>query len=443
MTIHRGLLARVVLHGIALLLVNAIGFLVLVAIYAGPRLEHDMRAFTEWFGRDACARARAPDVRQQFDRYPVPVALFELGNPNPNVTSSLYVAQAPPTEPRLEPAGSPTWNRPGSPLVMRCPDAPSSYVVVGGELGIATGQLAMLVAMLVLLAAVGSIPLARSLIGPLRELVRVTTRFGQGELTVRAEVTRRDEIGDLAAAFNTMATNLHRRRMAEMELLANISHELRTPLARVRVVFETAREDPSRAGQLLEEIARDLADLERLTDDVLATLRLDFEDAAREPATIRSRPEPVDVLTIVRRAITRAVEGDPTIEIALEASGKLPAIEGDPALLLRLFANLIDNAWKYSHTNVVVRVTCKGSAIEVEVEDHGIGIAATDVERVFEPFFRADRSRSTNGTGLGLTLCQRIVVAHGGTIRVRSDPEIGTVVSVVLVPRVSSSTEAA
>jgi signal transduction histidine kinase len=427
---------RVVLHGVLLLGVSAVGFLFITLVLLGSEMDRDLRTFTEWFGAQACERAaHASDPVQEISRFPAAVAVFNADGTR--LAASLDHPIAPLSVEEQESArrGLPAFAAHGRRMVMACPGETGRYAVVGGPpMGLPLGRLSLLVAIMVALVAVGSIPLARSLIRPLRELVSAADTFGSGDLTARAKVARTDEIGDLARAFNAMAENLQAHLMAERELLANVSHELRTPLARVRVVLETAKEDPGRAATLLHEVSHDLNDLERLTDDVLATIRLDFSGSAPESAKIRIRPESVDVVAILQRAIARCVESNPERDIELEAGEDVPTVQGDPVLLLRLFDNLIENARKYSSKTISVAAQRTTEGVSIVVRDAGIGIETADLERVFEPFFRSDRSRgrATGGTGLGLTLCRRIVEVHRGTIAAESELGVGTTVTVQL-----------
>jgi signal transduction histidine kinase len=231
-----------------------------------------------------------------------------------------------------------------------------------------------------------------------------------------------------------MAGKLEARLLGEKEMLANISHELRTPLARVRVVLEMAKEEPERAASLLTEVSRDLGELERLTNDVLATMKLDFEgsdgkaDGKGAPG-LRLRVTDVDLGSVVRHSLARAVEAHPERDFVFDAPEDLAPLRGDPELLRRLFDNLLDNARKYSSGTVAVRAREEANATVVEVEDNGIGIERADLERVFEPFFRTDRSRQreTGGTGLGLALCKRIAELHHATITAASGSGATTV----------------
>ncbi len=433
------LLPRVVLHGVVLLGVSAIGFVLIAAGLIASVVDRDMQHFMGWFGEQACApfsdATTAGEAPARLARIPGAVAVFTENGERLGASSEYQV-------PALS-EGDWASIRGGAPLapdstrfaVVKCAGAPSRYAIVGRpRVGVPFGRLGGLVALLVALIAVGSIPLARSLVRPIRELAAVANTFGKGDLGARATTTRTDEIGDLAIAFNRMAANLQAHLLAEKELLANVSHELRTPLARVRVVLETAKEDPARAASLLDEIARDLTDLERLTSDVLTTIRLDFADAGPESARIRSRPEPVDLVSIARRAVVRCVESNVERDVELDAANEVPPLEGDPALLLRLLENLLENACKYSSNAVRLRVRASPAEVTIEVEDEGIGIEQGDLARVFQPFFRSERSRArgTGGVGIGLALCRRIVEVHRGTIEVKSAQGQGTTVTVRL-----------
>ena len=275
--------------------------------------------------------------------------------------------------------------------------------------------------------AVTALLLARSLAVPLVRLSGVARAFGRGDLHARARIRRRDEIGELAVAFDEMAERITGLLRSQTELLANVSHELRTPMARIRVAVELAAEgDHASAGEALAEIGQDLDELERLVDDVLTAARLDLADGKQASEQTPLRREPVDPQTIPDRAL------------AVEAGGELPRIDADAALLRRAVDNLLDNAAKYSDagTPVTLRARAEGGDVLLEVADHGIGIDEADRARIFEPFYRADRSRtrSTGGVGLGLFLVRRIVAAHGGTIAVASKVGEGTTMT-IRVPR--------
>ncbi len=410
---RRGVLFRLILNGIILLVISAAGFLGLASVLLGAQARQAERTMTDWFSGAACAAYAETPAENALAAYPVRVAVYS--------SRGERLASSTP-----EPVGARN----------ACPDGSGRLVSVGGPLQKpALSRLAASVAVIVLIVAIGSIPLARSFVKPLRELVATAARFGEGDLSARSRIARTDEIGDLSVAFDAMAAKLEARLLAEKEMLANVSHELRTPLARVRVVLEMAKEEPARAASLLVEISRDLAELEHLTDDILGTIQLDFAaDDGKMTAGLRLRAADVELCAVLRHAVSRAVEANPEREFVLEAPEGMPPLRGNAALLRRLFDNLLDNARKYSSGTIVVRARDDGSSIVVEVEDGGIGIEPADLDRIFEPFFRTDRSRQrvSGGTGLGLALCRRIVELHHGAITAESAAG-KTVVTVRLV----------
>lgn len=274
--------------------------------------------------------------------------------------------------------------------------------------------------------ALGSVPLARSISAPVERLTAAARALGAGDLSARAHVRARGELGELGHAFDEMAARLERLLRSERELLANVSHELRTPLARIRVALELAAEgDLERARRFLGEIGADLAELDRLVEDVLAAARLDAQGAGGWPI---ARDE-VELGEVAREAAARFREAHPGRALELELEDGAHTTRGDAALLRRLLSNLLDNAAKYSEAPapVTLALRAEGADLVLEVRDRGMGIAPDDLPRLFTPFFRTDRSRErgSGGTGLGLALARRIAEAHGGAISVESAPGAG------------------
>jgi signal transduction histidine kinase len=279
--------------------------------------------------------------------------------------------------------------------------------------------------------ALCSIPLARSVTAPLVRLSGLARRFGKGDLTARLHSKRRDEIGELARAFDDMADRIAALRRSEKELLANVSHELRTPLARIRLALELASDgDGARVQSYLTDIGEDLGELEQLLDDVMSTAR---SDLARDSAGDALPPLHFEALsgsTVLEAAESRFHLRWPDSELKCDIPTDLPTLDGDPSLLRRVLDNLLDNARKFSEGPVELagRPAADGEHLVVEVRDHGIGISAEDQARIFEPFFRSDpsRTRATGGVGLGLAVVKRIVEAHAGNIEVESEVGRGT-----------------
>lgn len=291
---------------------------------------------------------------------------------------------------------------------------------------------AFLAAVLVVLA-IGSWPTARSIASPLERLTDAATRLGEGDLSVRAGLRARGEVGELARAFDEMAERLERLVRAERELLANVSHELRTPLARIRVALELAAEgDHERARRYLSEIGDDLAEIDGLVEEILTAARL----SGAGPGGLPVHRARVELGALLGEVAARFRDADPGRPLALEVAPGLPPVDADAPLLRRLVDNLLDNARKYSEPGAPVALAARAEpgAVVLEVRDRGIGVDPADVPRLFTPFFRTDRSRArgTGGVGLGLTLAKRIAEAHGGTIAAESRLGEGTTIRVVL-----------
>jgi signal transduction histidine kinase len=295
-------------------------------------------------------------------------------------------------------------------------------------IGVAAAQLAAALAVLALL----SIPLARSITAPVERLARTTRAFGEGDLSARAGSDRNDEIGDLARSFDEMADRIAGLRRTEKELLANVSHELRTPLARIRLALDLVQSgDAARADSYLADIEEDLAELEQLLDGIMTAARLDLAPGSADPLP-PLHPVEVEGRELLEAAATRFGVRHPDRSLLCSIDEDVPALVADPILLRRVLDNLLDNAAKFSEPPQPIEIEGKFQAnppaLLIGVRDHGIGIEPEDLERVFEPFFRSDRSRdrATGGVGLGLAVARRIVLAHAGSLSVESSRHAGT-----------------
>ncbi|MFP2930836.1 ATP-binding protein, partial [Pyxidicoccus sp. 3LG] len=286
---------------------------------------------------------------------------------------------------------------------------------------------ALTVVAVLVCTAITSLAFARTLAGPLQRLAQVARDFGAGKLDARTGLRRRDELGEVAEAFDEMAGRITHLLRSQRELLANVSHELRTPLARIRVALDLAAEgDSATAREMLTDITEDLSELERLVEDVLTTARLDLVTVGAGTGAPPLRVERVDARALVDKAAHRFRSNRPGHPLEVSADAELPALDADPVLLRRALDNLLDNAGKYSEPGTPVRLRARRAeaGLQFEVVDEGIGIDAADLPRIGTPFFRTDRSRArrTGGVGLGLALARRIVDAHGGTLVLESQP---------------------
>lgn len=304
---------------------------------------------------------------------------------------------------------------------------------------------------------------ARFITSPLERLSSVVGKFGAGELSVRSDLARRDEVGLLANSFNQMADRIQTLRETERELLSNVAHELRTPLARIRVALEIAEEsDGATAKKALLGINEDLRELESLIEDVFTATRL---QSSVDGAGLVLRKGEVSVAALVRSVVSRFFANHPTRPLTVHEAPPGTLVFGDEVLLRRALSNLLENAHKYTPDTslpITLRVSSResprdgsgrtsGTSAPVDaavaglpndgealcvfsVEDAGIGIDASDHAKVFLPFYRTEqsRSRATGGVGLGLTLTKRIVEAHAGILELDSAVGKGTTVRLAL-----------
>lgn len=296
------------------------------------------------------------------------------------------------------------------------------------------GRALLFFAVILGVAAAASIPLTRAVVRPLERLTTTANRLGEGQLTVRSDLTRRDEIGQLGLALDDMARRIQRLRENERQLLADLSHELRTPLARLRVALELAEEseDATLAQSHIVGMGDDLKELEQLLQDVFTMAKLD----RKNDGSIPLRKQSTTLNAVADAARARFVQRHPDFTLTVQGPSAIP-IHGDPALLRRVMDNLLDNAARYGRgpdATVDVALAGEGPTVRLEVCDRGPGVAPDDRERIFDPFYRADKSRarSAGGVGLGLALCKRIVVAHGGAIGVHPRAGGGAVFWVTL-----------
>jgi signal transduction histidine kinase len=306
------------------------------------------------------------------------------------------------------------------------------FLIVAAVLEV-SHRIAVVAAVILVVVGVGAYVTARSFAQPLVSLTETTRAFGKGNLEARTKSTRQDEIGELSRAFDDMADRLGRLIVAERELLANVSHELRTPLARIRVALDIASESDGKSGISLADIAQDLAELERIVEDVLASARL----AVSSGGALPMRTQPGDVRALLDKSVALFQLAHPDRVLETKLPDTLGTMNADPVLLRRVIDNLLENAHKYTDKPdraITLQAKLDGETVVIDVIDRGIGISEDDQKRLFEPFFRVDRSRAraTGGLGLGLLLARRIVEAHGGTLTIASVLNEGTSATVTL-----------
>ena len=251
------------------------------------------------------------------------------------------------------------------------------------------------------------------IVSPMRRIASTIAVFGQGNLSVRVQTRRKDEIGQLGRSFNQMAERLQRLIVSERRLLSDISHELRSPLARLKFAVKLARtsEDSNAA---LDRIERDINRIASLVSEILDMTSIEDDPAMLETSSVPLR-EMID--EVVRDC---SLEADfRGCGIAVEGS-LTRAVPGNRELLRRAVENVLRNGIRYAPRDSTVRLTLSeaGQNALLEVRDYGPGVPSESLSRIFDPFFRVEEARVANGggSGLGLSIARRAVQLHQGTI---------------------------
>lgn len=291
-----------------------------------------------------------------------------------------------------------------------------------------------------LLAALGAagislimgVLLARSLTHPLQELTHATRAVAQGDLALQVPVRSQDELGELAASFNRMNTQLARARDQRRQMTADIAHDLRTPLSIILGHSEALHEGILPATPDTFYIIHDEAKrLSRLVED-LRTLSL------AEAGELPLSPRPVAAAALLERALIAYTPQaqKQAVTLTLQAPLDLPEVNVDPDRLAQVLDNLLNNALRFTPAGgqIALGAAAADQAVRLWVQDSGPGIPAADLENVFNRFYRGDkaRQRQEGGSGLGLAIAKSIVENHQGRIWATSAPGQGAVFTIEL-----------
>jgi signal transduction histidine kinase len=262
---------------------------------------------------------------------------------------------------------------------------------------------------------------------PLGEIVEAADRVAEGDYSVRTPEYGSRWMRTLARAFNSMTSKLQAQDLQRRHLMADIAHELRTPLAVLEGRLEGMLDgvyprDEAQITAVLQETRM----LTRLVDD-LRTL------AHTESGTLALQKEPTDIGILIHDAAAAfsADAAERTIALTVTAPADLPLVTVDPLRIREVLVNLISNAMRHTPDGgrVSVAATSQPASIAVMVSDTGSGIAAEELPKIFDRFYKG---RASRGSGLGLTIARNLVVAHGGEIRADSVEGKGTEVTFTL-----------
>jgi signal transduction histidine kinase len=285
--------------------------------------------------------------------------------------------------------------------------------------------------------ALGTI-LARTLSHPLRDLTAAIHAMAKGDLKQHVTVKSRDEIGELAAAFNQMSSDLDRLNVSRRQMTADIAHDLRSPLTVIGGYMESMRDGVLKpTPERLDVIHAEVQHLQRLVEDLRTLSQADAGE-------LTLNREQVAPLALLERMVKSYGHLAAQQKVTLEVQGKssLPDISLDPDRLAQVFGNLITNSLRYTPQGgkIILAANQVENLLEFSVQDNGKGIAAEALPHIFDRFYRADPARAqgsvpgfgVNESGLGLAIARSIVEAHGGSISAESQVCRGTTVRISL-----------
>lgn len=267
-----------------------------------------------------------------------------------------------------------------------------------------------------LVAILVSLLFSRSVVAPVRQMQAASRRIAAGRYEERVQVSRDDELGQLACDFNQMAGELEQVESMRRQLIGDVAHELRTPLTAIKGSAEGLMDGVLPAvPETYQQIHQEAARLARLVDDLQELSRV-------ESKAFELDRRPVDLLVSVETVVHRLQGQFSAKQITLNSDlpAGLPPLYADEGRLVQVLTNLIGNALQYTPEGgrVTVGAVVADGKMQVSVQDTGLGISVEHLAHVFDRFYRVDKSRSRlmGGSGVGLTIARHLVEAHGGRI---------------------------
>lgn len=282
------------------------------------------------------------------------------------------------------------------------------------------GPLIIWVLIAIVVSSCGAYLLISRLNRQLRAVVEASRAIGRGEIPAAIAVEGPDEIQELSRGFNQMSEGLQRLDAERRLMLGGISHDLRTPLVRLRLNIELGR--PNLNGTAAESMVRDVQEIDSILTQFLQFARNESDESAQ--------------LTDVNDIVSDVCAGYQLSGQAIKVNlGLIGLAKLRPVGVRRLITNLVDNALRYGEKDVVVTTSRNEDHIVITVADRGPGIRSSTPDELIKPFAREDVSRTKPGTGLGLTMVDKIARAHGGFVKLTNRPEGGLLALVTLVPQ--------
>ncbi|MGB8212344.1 MAG: ATP-binding protein [Anaerolineales bacterium] len=273
--------------------------------------------------------------------------------------------------------------------------------------------------------------LARTLTHPLRDLTSAIHAMAKGDLKQHVSVKSRDELGELAAAFNQMSSDLDRLNLSRRQMTADIAHDLRSPLTVIGGYVEAMRDGVLKpTPERLDTIHAEVQHLQRLVEDLRTLSQAD----AGELTLNRVALAPLALLERMAKSYDH-LAAQRKVAVDVQAEPDLPEVRLDPDRMAQVFGNLISNSLRYTSAGGKILLTAgqAGDKLVFSVQDNGQGIPAEALPHIFDRFYRADPARAQgNESGLGLAIARSIVEAHGGSISAKSKIGTGTQIRIEL-----------
>jgi len=281
--------------------------------------------------------------------------------------------------------------------------------------------------------------MSHRLIAPLRQIVRVVQRMSAGQLNLRIPISSRDEYSILSRTFNDMTEKLEQVDKTREEFVSNVSHELKTPLTAIKVLSESILSQESVPEEVSREFMQDINNevdrMVNITTDLLALVKVEQREQSLNIAL-------TDINELVEDILKRlAPLAEQKKVILLYEEVRQVQIDADEIKLALAISNIVENGIKYTPGGGTVKVVVDSDHqnVHITMQDTGIGIPEEEQDKIFNRFYRVDktRDRDTGGTGLGLAISRATVLLHNGSIRLTSNPDEGSLFSIRIPIRMS------
>jgi signal transduction histidine kinase len=286
---------------------------------------------------------------------------------------------------------------------------------------------------LIITVAVGLL-MADIIFRPIERMKEAVIAFGKGKYDTKLKTIGNDEIGDLGAAFNSMASQISMVEENRRTFVSNVSHELRTPMTSLRIISTSLLQEEHWDEAIYRDFLKDIdTETERLNNIIDSLLYLVSIEQVEKKLDLQNTSLNYLVAVVVKKLYPLAKQKN--IELIIDDANVVSSVL-DQGMMQQCIINLVSNGIKYTPEDgsVTVRISKDMGQVWISIIDTGIGIPKKDLDNIFDRFYRVDeaRARSTGGTGLGLSIARQIASLHDGYIDVESTVDVGTTFSIVL-----------